>query len=97
MTWRHTAGGRAGLPALAAFLVALGVLCVCFAQPAHAETVTLGLGGWQVQSTALAAQAGRQRLRLEYGGRRRLRLLSSARRSLRASAWRVRPPRRATQ
>ena len=58
MTWRHTAGGRAGAPALAAALAALSLFCVCFAQPAHAETVTLGLGGWQVQSSALAAQAG---------------------------------------
>jgi exo-1,4-beta-D-glucosaminidase len=55
MTWRRTAGGRAGAPAL---LAALAVFYVCLAQPAHAETVTLGLGGWQVQSTELAAQGG---------------------------------------
>ena len=46
--------GRVCLSALAA---ALALLVLCAAQ-ASAETTTLGLGGWQVQSSALASQSG---------------------------------------
>jgi exo-1,4-beta-D-glucosaminidase len=36
-------------------------ICACVSAPiASAETVTLGLGGWQVQSSALAPQSGSQ-------------------------------------
>jgi exo-1,4-beta-D-glucosaminidase len=44
-------------------LSAAFVLCLCAAplvSPARAETVTLGLGGWQVQSSALTPQPGSQ-------------------------------------
>jgi exo-1,4-beta-D-glucosaminidase len=47
---------------LATFAGAL-VLCICFTplvSRASAETVTLGLGGWQVQSSALAPEPGSQ-------------------------------------
>jgi exo-1,4-beta-D-glucosaminidase len=51
------ASRRLGLRALLATL-ALG--SAALASAARAETVTLGLGGWQVQSSALAAQPGSQ-------------------------------------
>jgi exo-1,4-beta-D-glucosaminidase len=54
-------GARIGVRAFA--LAAVFALCVCAAPNiarARAETVTLGLGGWQVQSSALAPQGGSQ-------------------------------------
>jgi exo-1,4-beta-D-glucosaminidase len=54
-------GARIAVRVLA--LAAAFALCTCAAPlvaRAHAETTTLGLGGWQVQSSALAPQAGGQ-------------------------------------
>ncbi len=51
-----------GLPAALSLALFAAVLAfgLAAAAPSRAETITLGLGGWQVQSSALASQSGRQ-------------------------------------